>query len=79
MPGDTKNQEQTNDSENAEGPGNLARDSSLQLKELREIVLLQMEALAEYDDPNAKALRAKLMDLVKWWSSRPGSASFGCC
>ena len=62
-----------------ETPGNLASDTALRLKELREIVILQIEALAEYDDPNAKTLQAKLTDLVEWWSSQPGNFSVGCC
>jgi hypothetical protein len=62
-----------------ETPGNLANDTALRLKELREIVIIQVEALAVYDDPNAKALQAKLTDLLGWWSSQPGNVSFGCC
>jgi hypothetical protein len=62
-----------------ETPCNGASDTALRLKELREIVILQVQALADYDDPNAKALQAKLIDLLEWWSSQPRHVSFGCC
>jgi hypothetical protein len=62
-----------------ETPSNLASDTALRLKELREIVILQIEALAKYKHPNAKALQVKLTDLLKRWPTQTGNVSFGCC
>ena len=52
-----------------ETPGNFAVDTTPHREELRQIVILQLEALAEYDDPHAKAMADKLNNLIERWSA----------
>ena len=63
-----------------EATGNGASDTAQRLAELREIVILQMEALADYDgNLHAKAMLDKLTNLMEWWSAQPHNVSVGCC
>jgi hypothetical protein len=65
---------------NLEAPRNWANDTPLRLKELREIVILQMEGLAEYDgNPHARAMLDRLASLMDWWSVQPHNGGVGYC